>query len=153
MNQFILDNVKRLIEPLVEQCGYDLYYMEFVKEDGENYLRVYIDNIERPIILDDCVKVNKLVSDMLDEKDPIQESYYLEISSPGVERALHTDAHLNRYIGAKVNVKLREPHKGKKKIECVLKGFDKENISLEFKNELLSVNRRNIITISLKGEY
>lgn len=153
MNPIILDNIKQLIEPLVVQSGYELYYIEFLKEEGENYLRVYIDKEEGPIILDDCVKVNKVVSDILDEEDPIEESYYLEISSPGIERVLHTDAHLKKYIGNKVNIKLKEPYKGKKKLPCVLKSFNEESISLEYKNQLILINRDNIITISLKGEY
>lgn len=153
MNDIILDNVRRLVEPLVITSGYELYHIEFIKEEGENYLRVYIDKDSGPIILDDCVKVNKVVSDMLDEKDPIKESYYLEISSPGVERGLYNDVHLERNIGSKVNVELHEPYKGKKRIPCVLKSFNEENINLQYKNESILVNRTNIIAISLKGEY
>lgn len=152
MNNEILGKIKLLIEPIVEKCGYELYHLEFVREDGENYLRVYIDK-DPVIILDDCIKVNKVVSEMLDIEDPIEESYYLEISSPGIERVLHNDKHLQRYLESKVVVKLENLIKGKKKLEGILKGFDDKSIQLEFKNEVLSLSKDNIITISLKGEY
>lgn len=151
MTNELMNKLNDLIKPIVEKAGYELYHLEFVKEGGEDYLRVYIDN-EQGIILDDCVKVNKLVSEALDVEDLIKDFYYLEISSPGIERVLHNDKHLQKYMGFNVKIKLKNLVKGKKKLEGILKGFDEENIVINLEEEI-SLNRNNIITISLKGEY
>ncbi|AWZ49820.1 ribosome maturation factor RimP [Clostridiaceae bacterium 14S0207] len=147
-----MKKLNNLIKPIVEKSGYELYHLEFVKEGGEDYLRVYIDN-EQGIILDDCVKVNKLVSEALDVEDLIKDFYYLEISSPGIERVLHNDRHLQKYMGFNVKIKLKNLVKGKKKLEGILEGFDEENVVINLEEEEISLNRNNIITISLKGEY
>jgi len=148
----LMKKLNNLIKPIVEKSGYELYHLEFVKEGGEDYLRVYIDN-EQGIILDDCVKVNKLVSEALDVEDLIKDFYYLEISSPGIERVLHNDRHLQKYMGFNVKIKLKNLVKGKKKLEGILKGLDEENVVINLEEEEISLNRNNIITISLKGEY
>ena len=152
MTNELMNKLNDLIKPIVEKAGYELYHLEFVKEGGEDYLRVYIDN-EQGIILDDCVKVNKLVSEALDVEDLIKDFYYLEISSPGIERVLHNDKHLQKYMGFNVKIKLKNLVKGKKKLEGILKGLDEENVVINLEEEEISLNRNNIITISLKGEY
>ena len=152
MTDELMKKLNNLIKPIVEKSGYELYHLEFVKEGGEDYLRVYIDN-EQGIILDDCVKVNKLVSEALDVEDLIKDFYYLEISSPGIERVLHNDRHLQKYMGFNVKIKLKNLVKGKKKLEGILKGLDEENVVINLEEEEISLNRNNIITISLKGEY
>lgn len=152
MTDELMKKLNNLIKPIVEKSGYELYHLEFVKEGGEDYLRVYIDN-EQGIILDDCVKVNKLVSEALDVEDLIKDFYYLEISSPGIERVLHNDKHLQKYMGFNVKIKLKNLVKGKKKLEGILKGLDEENVVINLEEEEISLNRNNIITISLKGEY
>lgn len=152
MTDELMKKLNNLIKPIVEKSGYELYHLEFVKEGGEDYLRVYIDN-EQGIILDDCVKVNKLVSEALDVEDLIKDFYYLEISSPGIERVLHNDRHLQKYMGFNVKIKLKNLVKGKKKLEGILEGFDEENVVINLEEEEISLNRNNIITISLKGEY
>lgn len=152
MTDELMKKLNDLIKPIVEKSGYELYHLEFVKEGGEDYLRVYIDN-EQGIILDDCVKVNKLVSEALDVEDLIKDFYYLEISSPGIERVLHNDKHLQKYMGFNVKIKLKNLVKGKKKLEGILEGFDEENVVINLEEEEISLNRNNIITISLKGEY
>ncbi|GAA0783325.1 ribosome maturation factor RimP [Hathewaya limosa] len=152
MTDELMKKLNNLIKPIVEKSGYELYHLEFVKEGGEDYLRVYIDN-EQGIILDDCVKVNKLVSEALDVEDLIKDFYYLEISSPGIERVLHNDKHLQKYMGFNVKIKLKNLVKGKKKLEGILKGLNEENVVINLEEEEISLNRNNIITISLKGEY
>ncbi|CAM2937137.1 ribosome maturation factor RimP [Hathewaya histolytica] len=152
MNETLIAKLTEVIKPLVINEGYELYHLEFVKEGGEDYLRVYIDN-NNGITLDDCVKINKVVSDALDIEDPIPGFYYLEISSPGLDRVLHTEEHLNRYLNSTVNVKLRNLIQGKKILEGILKGFNSESVMIVLKEEEISLNRNNIISITLKGEY
>lgn len=152
MNNTLIDKLTRIIEPLVIESGYELYHLEFVKESGEDYLRVYIDK-EDGITLDDCVKVNKVVSEALDLEDPIPSFYYLEISSPGLDRILHTDKHLKKYLNHNVKVRLKNLIMGKKKIEGKLKDFNSESVIIDLEDEDITLNRDNIISISLKGEY
>jgi ribosome maturation factor RimP len=147
-----IDKINELVKPIVEENGYELYHIEFVEEDGDNYLRVYIDK-EEGVSLDGCVKINKAVSSKLDEKDPISCSYYLEISSPGIERVLFNDKHLKKYIESNVNVKLKNLLKGKKEFCGLLKKFSEEVIVIEEEGNDIDIPREKISSINLKGEY
>ncbi|WMJ82026.1 ribosome maturation factor RimP [Clostridium sp. MB40-C1] len=148
----LLDKLNELVTPIVEQLGYELYHIEYVKEQGENYLRVYIDKKEG-ISLEDCEKVSRRLSDMLDEEDPIADGYYLEVSSPGIERILYTDKHLNRYINNIIMIKLSKLFDGNKKYEGNLVSFDNEIVQIEAEGKLISVPRDRIKRIILKGEF
>lgn len=152
MKEALVCKVVELVEPIVTNLGYELYHVEFVKEGGEDYLRIYIDN-EEGIKLDDCVKVNKAVGEILDIEDPIPDFYYLEISSPGMERELHTDKHLQRYIDYSVVIKLKSLINGKKKLEGTLKGFDSLNLVILNEEGELVVPREKVLIIKLKGEF
>lgn len=150
-NNFIFEKLFNLIEPIVKEKGYELYYVEYVKESGENYLRIYIDS-PKGITLDDCEKVSRSVSDMLDEEDPITEAYYLEVSSPGIDRVLYNDNHLTRYIGNTVTLELSKLFNGRKQYEGTLLSFDSENISINFENNDMAIPREKIKVINLRGE-
>lgn len=147
-----IDELTNLIHPIVDRLGYELYYLEYAKENRENYLRVYIDKDEG-ITLEDCEKVSREVSEMLDIEDPISEGYYLEVSSPGIERELHNDNHLNKYIDYEISVKLKSLFNGSKKFDGVLKEFDKDTISIQLEDNLLAIPREKIKTINLKVEF
>lgn len=98
-------SVREFIEPLLEETAYSIYDVEFAKEGSEWYLRIYIDK-DGGIDLDDCEAVTDLINDPLDELDPISDPYFLEVSSPGVERNLKTTAHFQSAVGEKIRVKL-----------------------------------------------
>ncbi|MCY6372514.1 ribosome maturation factor RimP [Clostridium ganghwense] len=148
----LLDELSQLIEPIVSQLAYELYHIEYVKEQGENYLRLYIDK-EEGISLEDCEKVSRKVSSMLDEKDPIEDSYYLEVSSPGVERILYSDKHLNKYINHMITIKLFKLFEGSKKYQGELLSFSNDFIEIEIEDSKLSIPRDKIKKIILKGEF
>lgn len=150
-NQDLINNLINLFKPVVIELGYEFYYLEFVKEEGENYLRVYIDN-NNGIGLDDCEKVSRRISEILDEEDPIQDSYYLEVSSPGIFRTLFTDEHLNRYLNSTISLNLNKLYEGKRKFEGKLMKFDSNNIIINYKSIDLSIPRDIIDKIILKGE-
>ncbi|SHH42648.1 ribosome maturation factor RimP [Clostridium collagenovorans DSM 3089] len=152
MKEALVCKVVEIVEPIVTNLGYELYHVEFVKEGGEDYLRIYIDN-EEGIKLDDCVKVNKAVGEILDIEDPIPDFYYLEISSPGMERELHTDKHLQRYIDYSVSIKLKSLINGKKKLEGTLKSFDSLNLVILNEEGEIVVPREKVLIIKLKGEF
>lgn len=150
-SETLISRLIHLLKPVVLELGYEFYYVEFVNEDGENYLRVYIDN-ETGISLTDCEKVSRRISELLDEKDPIESSYYLEVSSPGVFRTLFTDEHLNKYIGYAVAISLKQLFIGRRKLNGKLSSFDKDSIVIKTDEEDVSVPRAIINTVTLEGE-
>lgn len=107
----VVQNVSEILLPFLNEKGYELYDVEFIKEDGERYLRVYVDK-EPSVSLDDCELISKYLSDKLDELDPIKEHYYLEVSSPGAERLLKKEADFQKYLNHKVAVQLSRPQDG-----------------------------------------
>ncbi|WP_102400674.1 ribosome maturation factor RimP [Haloimpatiens massiliensis] len=150
-NSELIIKMNELIEPIVSRCGYQLYHIEFVKEQGENFLRIYIDH-EDGIGLNDCEKVSRQISDMLDLEDPIPYSYYLEVSSPGIERELYTEEHLNKYIGNSITIRLNKLFNGNKKIIGALKDFNDSEIIITKEGEEISIPRERIKAINLNGE-
>ncbi len=142
----IEERVESLIKEKIESLGYYLYDVEYVKEGAEYYLRIYIDK-ETGIDLNDCEKVSNEINDLLDKADYIKEQYYLEVSSPGIERILKKDKHLEQNIGKKVDVKLfKKDKKGKKEYKGILKKFNQEEIIIEAE-ETTQIERKNISQI------
>lgn len=122
--------IEEIVFPIINGLGYEFIDVEYVKENREWYLRIYIDN-ETGITLDDCTKVSRVISDKLDEIDPIEDSYYLEVSSPGLNRPLKKERDFEKSIGKKIVIKYPRPIDGQKKIEGVLKKFENDKITLD----------------------
>lgn len=151
MIEEIQEEIKKEVKEEVEKLGYEFYHLELVNESGENYLRLYIDS-SSGIGLDDCEKVSRRLSDILDEKDPIPYSYYLEVSSAGIFRTLFTDEHLKRYNGNKVKVKIKGTFSGEKEFLGNLDEFDEESVSIANNNEIIKIPRKKIKRVTLEGE-
>jgi len=151
-NNIIVDRLTELIEPIVLGLNYELYYLEYIKEQNEYYLRVYIDK-PNGISLEDCEKVSRKISEMLDEKDPVSDSYYLEVSSPGIERILYNDKHLEKYLNNTVIVKLTKLINGKRVYEGNLLSFDENSVSIATEGSNLIIEKSKIKKIILKGEF
>ena len=127
----IEERVEELIKDKIENIGYILYDVEYAKEGPNYYLRIFIDS-EKGIDLDDCEKVSNEINEKLDEADYIKEQYYLEVSSPGVERILRKDRHLEQNIGKQVEVKLfKKDEKGNKSYIGELKKFNEETVTID----------------------
>lgn len=125
------EKVEKLLKGMIESLGYELYDVEYVKEGKNYFLRIYIDKPEG-IDLNDCEKVNDAISDRLDEANYIKEPYFLEVSSPGVERVLRKDKHLEQNMGEEIEIKLfKKDENGKKEYQGILKNFDEDKIILE----------------------
>lgn len=150
-NNVLIDKLSRIISPVVESLNYEFYHLEYVKENGENYLRIYIAN-ENGISLEDCEKVSRRISDLLDEEDPITDPYYLEVSSPGINRFLYTDKHFQRSIGQLVLLKLVKAANGKKAIKGQLIDFNESEVVIKEGNENINIDREKIKSINLEGE-
>ena len=140
----IEERVENLIKSKVEAIGYELYDVLYLKE-GKNYiLRIVIDN-ENGISLEDCEKVNNEITDLLDEADYIKEQYFLEVSSPGIERVLRKDWQLKKYIGSKVQINLfKKDENGFKEYIGVLKQVEVETLAIEQEGTEYEVQRKNI---------
>lgn len=144
----IEEKVEVLVKNKIEKLGYDLYDVEFAKEGPNYFLRIYIDKSDG-IDLEDCEKVNNEIIDDLDEADYIKEQYFLEVSSPGIERILRKDRHLEKNIGAEVIVKLfKKDENSKKEYQGLLKKFDDQILEIELENkEEVQISRKNIAQI------
>ena len=139
----IEDIVTELVMPIVDTLSFDLVDVEFLKEGTNWYLRVYIDK-SGGIAIDDCQAVSNKLSNILDEVDPIKQSYILEVSSPGLERPLKKDSDFERFKGEEVKVRLFQPLNGKKIYEGVLLGLIEDKISIKNMNgEELSFGRND----------
>ncbi|MBR4543744.1 MAG: ribosome maturation factor RimP [Lachnospiraceae bacterium] len=119
------DIAKGITDPL----NIDIYDVEYVKEAGEFYLRVYIDK-PGGVTIDDCETVSRAFSDKIDEADPIPDAYILEVSSPGLGRKLKKDRHFEKSLGEKVEIKLFEAMDGSKEFTGVLKSYDADSITV-----------------------
>ena len=122
--------VWQFIEPLLTETPYEIYDVEYVKEGTEWYLRIFIDK-EGGIDLDDCETVTDLINDPLDELDPIAEAYFLEVSSPGVERHLKSMRHFENAVGEKIRVKTFVKIENNKEWVGILKSVDDNGITLD----------------------
>ena len=143
----IEEKVTKLVEPIIENLGYELYDVEYAKEGKNYFLRIFIDN-EKGIDLNDCEKVNDAVNDILDTENYIKEQYFLEISSPGIERVLRKDKHLEKNIGEEISIKLfKKDENGKKEYLGKLKDFNKEKIVIEQEEQDIDIERKNISQI------
>ena len=140
----IEERIYTLLEKTIINLGYDLYDVEYAKEGKDYFLRIFIDK-STGIDLNDCEKVNNSITDILDEADYIKEQYFLEVSSPGVERILRKDKHLRENIGKEVELKLFKPINKTKNIIGILEKFDDNNIFID--GEI--IDRKNISQIKL----
>ena len=143
----IEEKVENLLEPKIQEIGYELYDVEYAKEGKNYFLRIIIDKPEG-IDLNDCEKVNNAITDMLDEANYIKEQYFLEVSSPGIERVIRKEKHLKQNIGQEIQVKLfRKDQNGKKEYQGKLLDYTSENITIQTSEEKINIERKNISQI------
>lgn len=143
----IEEKVESLLKPTIEKIGYDLYDVEYAKEGKNYFLRIFIDKPEG-IDIQDCEKVNDAINDILDEADYIKEQYFLEVSSPGIERILKKDKHLAQNLGKEIQIKLFKKDENKKKeYQGILRNFSQETITIEGDIGNIEIERKNIAQI------
>lgn len=144
---------ERLLEPIIEANNFELYDVEYVKEVGNWYLRAYIDK-EDGISIDDCELVSRALSDLLDEKDFIDDAYILEVSSPGLGRQLKKDKHFAKSIGEEVEIKLYKAIDKKKEFAGILTAYDKDTITIELEDETtMTLNRSDVAMVRLALDF
>ncbi len=136
------ERVYSLIEETVKQQGVTLWDVRFLKEGANWYLRVFIDS-EKGIGIDDCTNVSHAIDPIIDEADPIDKSYYLEVCSPGIERELTRDWHFEWAKGKKVKLRLYKALDGKKEFEGILSGVG-DSLTLNAENETISFSKEAV---------
>ncbi|MCR5202583.1 MAG: ribosome maturation factor RimP [Lachnospiraceae bacterium] len=155
------EKTEKLIMPILEEQGFELVDLSFEKEAGNYYLRAYIDK-PGGIMLNDCELVNRALSDKLDEDDFIEESYILEVSSPGLTRPLKKEKDFERSIGSLVDVHLYKPVSmdmgGKKPVKTklltgILKSYDTESIVVDVDDNELKILRDDISLVKLAVDF
>lgn len=144
---------EELLMPIIEKNGFELVDVEYVKEAGTWYLRAYIDK-PGGISVDDCEIVSRAFSDILDEKDYIDDTYIFEVSSPGLGRPLKKDKDFARSIGEEVEIRTYRPINRQKEFIGFLKEYDKETVTIEYEDEETQVfNRSDIALIRLAFDF
>lgn len=134
-NKNIAATVREGITPTADALGYTLWDVEFLKEGARRILRVTIDN-EDGITIEDCEKMHRAIDPILDEIDPIEDAYDLEVSSPGIERDLRTSAHIDACVGERVEARFFAPFEGIKQLEGILLGREgEESVCIEVNGE------------------
>ena len=129
MKKNVRETVREAILPTVTELGYRIWDVTYAKIGADYHLEITIDNDEG-ISIDDCEKVHRAIDPILDECDPIEGFYYLEVSSPGVERELRTDDHINACLGEAVEAKLFAAHDGRKSFVGILESYEDGNITI-----------------------
>jgi len=135
--------VEKKLKPIIENLGYSLYDVLYEKEGKDYYLRIIIDK-QGTIDIKDCEIVNDAINDVLDEEDYIKQQYYLEVSSPGLERVLRKKEHFLKQIGNEIMVKLFKPIDKEKELKGILKEYNDNELILTQENKEIRIDIKNI---------
>lgn len=148
----VVSTVWELARPVCDECGVILWDVEFVKEGADFVLRITIDK-EGGVGIDDCEAINRAIDPLLDEADPIECSYKLEVSSPGIERTLSRPEHFTACAGAEVELALYAPYEGSRKIRGVLAGYDAGDITLTVGEESVVFKKADVAKVHTVFEW
>lgn len=148
----VTDIVAQLALPIVQEAGCSLWDVEYVKEAGSWFLRIYIDK-EEGISITDCEAVSRPLSDALDEADPIEGSYVLEVSSAGADRVLKKSEHFAQFVGAEVEVRLYRAKDGKKEIVGDLVSWEDGNVTVDVAGEQMTFEKKEVAQVRLYPRF
>ena len=148
----VTEFVASFARPIVEAHGCELWDVEYVREGSEYFLRLYLDK-EGGVDINDCEAISRAVDPILDEKDPIKESYHFEVCSAGLERALKRPSDFERFMGSAVTVKLYRPRNGLKEIPGILRGYEDGKVTIEAVKETITFERSEVALVRLRVEF
>lgn len=148
----ITDIVTQLAQPIVEANGCQLWDVEYVREGSDYILRVAIDK-DGGVDISDCEAVSRALDPILDEHDPIPDSYQFVVCSAGLERALKRPEDFARFMGSPVTVKLYRPHNGLKEIPAILRGYDNGRLTVESGKEIITFEKSQVALVRLRVEF
>lgn len=141
-----------LLIPIAEANAVEIYDVEYVKEGSDWYLRAYIDKPEG-VDINDCERVSRALSEALDQEDFISDAYILEVSSPGLGRALKKEKHFLKSLGMEVEVKLYKPQDGTKEYAGILKAYDEKVITIETENKEIGFAKADVALVRLALDF
>lgn len=144
----ITDKVTALAKPIVEEEGCSLWDVEYVREAGSWYLRVFIDK-EGGVSIDDCERISRRLDPILDEEDPIPDSYVFEVGSAGAERELKRPSDFEQFMGSQVEVRLYQPVKGSKTFVGLLSGYDQGKVTVTVGKETMTFEKAQTAQVKL----
>ena len=148
----ITDIVTAFAKPIVENSGCELWDVEYVREGAERFLRIFIDK-DGGVDVSDCEKIHRLIDPILDEKDPIAESYHFEVCSAGIERTLKRPGDFEAFMGSPILVKLYRPRNGLKEIPATLRGYEDGKITVEAGKETITFEKSEVALVRLRVEF
>ena len=148
----VTELVTQFAKPIVESHGCSLWDVEYVREGSEYFLRLYIDK-DGGVDITDCEKISRAVDPILDEKDPIAESYHFEVCSAGLERALKRPGDFERFMGSAVMVKLYRPYNSMKEIPGILRGYEEGRVTVEAGKETITFEKSQVALVRLRVEF
>ena len=148
----VTELVAQFATPIVEQLGCSVWDVEYVREGAERFLRIYIDK-DGGVDIDDCEKIHRAIDPILDEKDPIAESYHFEVCSAGIERALKRPQDFERFMGSPILVKLYRPRNGLKEIPGMLRGYENGKLTVEAGKETITFEKSEVALVRLRVEF
>ena len=149
----VTELVAGFAKPIVEAQGCQLWDVEYVREGSERFLRLYIEKMDGVVDISDCEAISRALDPILDEKDPIQESYHFEVCSAGLERKLTRPSDFQRFMGSPVMVKLYRPHNGLKEIPGILRGYEEGKVTLEAGKETITFEKSQVAMVRLRVEF
>ncbi len=144
----VTDVVETLCAPIAQANDCGIWDVEYVKEAGTWFLRVYLDK-PGGVTIDDCEAVSRVLSDKLDEADPIEGSYVLEVSSPGADRVLRKPEHFAQFMGEKVEARLYRPRNGAKSIVGELAGYEDGAVTLVTPQETVRLEKQDVAQVRM----
>ena len=148
----VTDSVSEFAKPIVEEHGCTLWDVEYVREGSERFLRLYLDK-EGGVDISDCEAISRAVDPILDEKDPIPESYHFEVCSAGLERALKRPGDFARFMDSPITVKLYRPRNGLKEISGILRGYEDGRVTVEAGKETITFEKSEVALVRLRVEF
>ena len=148
----VTELVEKLAKPVVEENGCSLWDVEYVREGSEYFLRLYLDK-ESGVDINDCEAISRAMDSLLDDADPIAESYHFEVCSAGLERALKRPSDFERFMGSAITVKLYRPRNGLKEIPCVLTGYDNGKVTVTAGKETITFEKSEVALVRLRVEF
>ena len=137
---------------MVESFGGELWDVEYVREGSDYFLRLYIDK-EGGVDISDCEKISRAVDPILDEKDPIQDSYHFEVCSAGLERALKRPGDFERFMNSPIMIKLYRPRNGLKELPGILRGYENGRVTAECGKETITFEKSEVALVRLRVEF
>ncbi len=147
------EQLNELLTPLVTDLGLEFVGIEFSPSRGNSLLRVFIDAPERPVTIEDCERVSREISALLDVNDPIEGRYTLEVSSPGIDRPLFSLEHFRRFIGSEAKINVALPIDGRHRFSGLIRDVDGDRIHLDQDGKDVAITHANVVKARLVPDY